>query len=402
MKICEQEHCTGCQACVSICSESAISMQPDKKGFYHPVVDEESCINCGLCIKSCPANVDYNNTNIIHNQTVVAAWNKNSQIRQNSSSGGVFSVIANYVLEKNGVIFGARWTDNWTVSHAYCEKKEDLAVFHGSKYLQSDVGESYKKAESFLENGRLVLFSGTPCQIAGLKSYLKKTYSNLLTVDLVCHGVPSSKVWRDYATYMEGKYNDKITNVKFRYKEPSWLSSSVKISFEKSNPYLGSVFIDPYFVGFVKNFYLRDSCYKCKFSNTNRHGDITLADFWGYEPSSFKYVSYDKGVSLVILNNNYGISVFNNISKDLVFEKSTIEKAIRGNLNLREPQKRPNGSDNFWNEYLETGDFISANKKHIKPDVAKSKSIIDRLRKYKFILPQWIIRLIQNIRKTTK
>lgn len=191
----EKKECCGCNACAQRCPKSCITMREDSEGFLYPEVDKEICIDCGICEKVCPVMYQGNKRKPL---AVYAVKHKNNEIRLSSSSGGVFTALAESVIDEGGVVFGAKFDDNWCVVHSYSETKEGLAAFRGSKYLQSRIGDSFKKVECFLKANRKVLFSGTPCQIAGLKRFLRKEYDNLLTVDFVCHGVPSPGVWREY------------------------------------------------------------------------------------------------------------------------------------------------------------------------------------------------------------
>ena len=232
-----------------------------------------------------------------------AARGRDEEIRKESSSGGVFCLLAKEVIRRGGVVFGAGFDEHWEVAHSYIEKTEDIRRFMGSKYVQSRVGDTYREAEAFLEQGRLVLYSGTPCQIYGLKAYLGKDSECLLTVDMVCHGVPSRKVWRDYLVYRaKGR---QITSVNFRDKTEGWGKSSLKIDFENGESYRECLQKDLYLQGFVQDIYLRPSCYECKFKGIKRDTDITLADFWGCErllPEMFD----DRGTSLVLLQSERG------------------------------------------------------------------------------------------------
>ena len=231
MKIIEKKDCMGCYACFNICPQNAITMQEDEKGFKYPIIDKEKCIKCGLCKKVCPV---INQTIIKNTPQAYAIINKDNYVRETSSSGGCFSLIAEYIIENGGVVFGATFDENWRVKHTWIENIEKIKMFRGSKYLQSTIGDTYKRAKEFLDKGRKVLFTGTPCQIEGLKSYLRKDYDNLYTQDIICHGVPSPKVHDKYLEYQKNKFNaKKIKRIEHRNKENGW--KVVEISLMASN-----------------------------------------------------------------------------------------------------------------------------------------------------------------------
>lgn len=398
MEICKQEDCTACEACRLVCPTGAISMEPNEKGFLHPVIDEHKCIHCDICRNICPANAteDVNENQI--DKKVFAAWIKDKNVRDESSSGGVFSAIADYVLNKGGIVFGARWTDDLSVVLDYCTDSEELRKFRGSKYVQGRTEDNYKKAKGFLDCGKNVLFSGTPCQIAGLKSYLRKDYPNLITVDLICHGVPSPMVFQDYIKYMEKQHNDKVASVYFRYKKPAWCSCSVRIEFEHAT-YINSAQIDPYFVGFDKNFYLRDSCLQCKYTNLNRMGDITIADFWGYRARNWRMRDFYKGCSVVILNTRKGSDVFDNISNNVIFEKKTIDDALRSNKSLTKPYLKAKNSDKFWEDYLASRDFGAVSQKYFIPAKLGFRDALGRwINRHLFLIPEPVINVLKRLR----
>lgn len=398
MQICKQQHCTACEACRSTCPTGAISMEPNEKGFMCPVIAHDKCTLCGACKIICPANStgDINGDQIV--KKVFAGWIRDKKIREESSSGGVFSEIANYVLNKSGAVFGARWTDDFSVVFDYCTDSQGLRRFRGSKYVQGRIEDSFIKAKEFLDNGKDVLFSGTSCQIAGLKSYLKKDYEKLITVDLICHGVPSPMVFKDYIGYMEKKYNDTAKSVCFRYKKPAWSSCSVRIEFENTI-YLNSILVDPYFIGFDKNFYLRDCCYKCNYANLNRVSDITIADFWKYRPKNWKMNNYDRGCSLMIVNTQKGVDVFDDVCKKMAYEERTIDEAIDGNSGLLKPYSKAKGADKFWEEYLASRNFETLSQKYFIPAKLGYKMTLRRWKnRYAFLIPESLLNLTRKFR----
>ena len=348
LKICDNDLCTGCMACVNACAQNAIRMQPNSEGFLYPVVDESLCKNCGLCSRICP-----NNNPIAKEEpkAVYSGWSKDENLRMQSSSGGAFSEIALQTLRRGGVVFGCVLNEKLNVEHTFVENESDLEKIRGSKYVQSYIGDSYKRARSFLNEGREVLFSGTSCQIAGLKAFLKKEYSNLLTVDIICHGVPSPRVWNDYIKYIENINGDKVDSVRFRSKKYSWVFYGMNISFHKiEKNYFGPYYNDPYIRGFLRDFFLRQSCPTCRYTSTARVSDFTIADWWGYKKKDEKDKDFQyKGVSLVLANSNKALDVVKNLNMEL--RERSIEEAKKTNLCLSRPYPKNPMREKFWEDY---------------------------------------------------
>ncbi len=353
--ICKVELCSGCGMCVQLCKHSAIKMISDIEGFLRPVVEPALCVDCGLCQKRCPANSPaFVNRN--EPLKVFSGWSSDEEIRMASSSGGAFSEIAKYVISKNGVVFGVALDDKVQARHTYVEQEEDLCKLQGSKYVQSVIGSSYKEAEEFLRQGRLVLFSGTPCQIAGLYSYLHNDYENLLTIDLICHGVPSPLVFEDYKKWIEDKIHEKVSYVKFRCKKSSWIFYSMGINShtEKNKittySYIGSYYADPYIRAFLRDNILRPSCYSCQYASTKRVADFTIADWWGYKATCPDDKDFErKGVSLLMCNSRKALEIVHELNMDL--RERTLEEAIRTNRSLKQPFSLPPTRDRFWRDY---------------------------------------------------
>lgn len=315
-------------------------MHEDEEGFLYPQVDETLCIDCGLCEKVCPVlNQDERRTPI----SCYAAVNPDMVIRKKSSSGGVFTMLAENVIDDGGVVFGAAWDERWRVVHKYTETKEALAAFRGSIYIQSIIGDSYKQAEQFLKTGRQVLFSGTPCQIAGLRKFLRKDYDNLFTVDFICHGVPSPGVFRWYLQEEINKYIDRkgekksvsfspihsipkgdillpdglrIVDIRFRDKREGWKKFSFALTLagssadgkQNSVSLSNTLHEHPFLKGFLNNYYLRPSCHRCPSKQFKSGSDITLADYWGYQNDIIK--DDDTGISAILVSSEKGLNAF--------------------------------------------------------------------------------------------
>lgn len=328
IEISDKKLCSGCTACASICPVNCISMEKDEEGFLYPAVDKSRCIKCGLCEKICPILNKQVDTK--QKPRAYALVHKDLDIRMKSSSGGAFSLLADYVLDKGGVVFGASFDEKFNVCHTYIENKEDLQKLRASKYVQSDMGNSFKKAKELLDNGKLVLFTGTACQIGGLKSYLRKDYDNLITQDLICHGVPSPLVWEKYLEYRYSKAHAKIQEISFRDKHLGWLLFSMRMKFANNKTYRKSHITDPMFIMFLFNKCLRPCCYACSFKTITRQCDITLADFWGVN-SVCKKLNDNKGVSLVLIHTKKGEEIFNAIKDKANYLEVPFDKAVAHN-----------------------------------------------------------------------
>lgn len=343
IEIKDKSKCSGCHACMSVCPKSAIKMKCDDEGFLYPFVDKEECIDCGLCEVACQAINPIVNT---RTPKAYACYNTDEDIRLQSSSGGVFTAIAKWIISQNGIVFGAGFDDNLNVVHMEIDNEKDLSKLRGSKYVQSVIGNNFIKAKEYLDAGRIVLFTGTPCQIDGLLQYLKKDYPNLYTQDIICHGVPSPKVWRKYLEYQEICFNEKIksnSNPQFRNKRIGWTSFSQVLIFENNKEYAENFKNDLYMKTFLKNVSLRHSCYDCHSKTLDRNSDITLADLWGCKdivPEMFD----DKGTSFVMINSKKGKELFEKILSQFVYKQIDLNKAVVYNTSayqsVKTPQKR--------------------------------------------------------------
>lgn len=353
-----KDECCGCTACKNICPKHAITMEEDEQGYLYPKIDINICVDCGLCKKVCI----FNSSKIkkeINIPKVYAAKNKNESIRITSSSGGLFVQISDYILKKNGAIYGAQFDENFNVCHKRATTKIERDKFKGSKYIQSDLDDIFVKVKKDVESGEDVLFTGTPCQIAGLKSFLgeKKDLSKLYFCDVVCHGAPSPKIFEDYKLFMQKKYASKIKNINFRSKTIPRQVQDIKIVFENGKEFNKVAVNDVFYRLFLDDIILRPSCYNCKFASIYREGDITLADYWGIEKSMPEFQDY-KGVSLVMVNSSKGKAIFDGIYDTLIIKESTIDECMQPNL--KGPCKKNHKVDLFWKHYYEKGfEFVA-------------------------------------------
>lgn len=348
IKIVNKQDCCGCSACNNICPKNAVKMEEDDEGFRYPKVDLSLCVNCGLSERVCP--VINKNEHKDEVRLAYAAYNKNEEIRLNSSSGGVFSLLSEYVLKQGGCVFGAAYNDKFEVVHKKIEKPEELNELRGSKYTQSAIGDTYSRAKEELKRGRLVLFTGTPCQIGGLKAYLGKEYENLITQDLICHGVPTPKLWKDYVAYRERISGSPARRTFSRHKFYGWKRYSVLFKFSNNTEYRAPLTDDIYMKAFLRNLCLRPSCYSCAFKSKDRVSDITLADFWGIQ-NVIPDMDDDKGTSLVVIHSEKGQRIFEKIKKNLTYKETDLEQAIIYNKSMIKSVEKPKKREKFFNVY---------------------------------------------------
>lgn len=326
-KIIEIKTCTGCTACENICPKKAITMKENEQGFKYPEVDKSKCIECQICKKICPI---LNQKERKNNIKAYACYNKNDIERNNSSSGGLFILLAKKIIEKNGVVFGAYLNTENKVVHGYAQNLDEIKKFMGSKYVQSDMNDNYQKVKDMLQQGKQVLFSGTPCQIEGLYAFLKIEYGNLYTIDIICHGVPSPLVWEKYLNYRKKKDKQSPKKISFRNKDNGWNLFNMKFTYQNAENYTKKFTEDIYMKSFLCNISLRDSCYNCSFKKINRKSDITLGDFWGIE-NIYPQMTDNKGVSAVIINSSKGQQMFSEVENELVLKEVKIEEIEKYN-----------------------------------------------------------------------
>lgn len=344
----EKKNCTGCHACWSVCPRKCIRMMPDEEGFLYPQVVQEQCIDCGACEKVCPVLHPADTQSPLE---VYAARNWDENVRMSSSSGGVFTLLAKEIIRRGGVVFGASFTKDWQVVHSWTEQLEGLAAFQGAKYVQSLMGDTYLQVCRFLKQGRWVLFSGTPCQVAGLKHFLRTHYERLLTVDVVCHGVPSPLVWRTYLDSIN-PWKVPITALSMRDKTRGWKQYGMEIRTEDTVLYTGKAASNLYSQGYLDNLYLRPSCYACLAKKGRSHSDLTLGDFWGIE-RVYPSMDDNRGTGLVLVNTPMGMNFYRSL---LVLQKEvTYEQALRENPSLECSAPLTEMREEFWNRFPAEG-----------------------------------------------
>lgn len=375
IKIVNKQDCCGCSACVQRCPKHCITLKEDGEGFLYPHVNSDECIDCGLCEKVCP-ELHHGERHIP--LEVYAARNKDESIRMQSSSGGIFTLLAEKVIQEGGVVFGAAFDVNWEVMHTYAETMEGLVDFRGSKYMQSRIGTAYQDAEYFLKQGRKVLFSGSPCQIKGLKLFLRKNYDNLIAVDFICHGVPSPKVWREYLKETIARKSGKnsvlpypipckigIDTVDFRSKSTGWKKYSFALTLSetsvegvKNTVLLSSVFSEnPFMRAFLADLILRPSCYSCPSKSGRSGSDLTIADYWAI-PQVAPEFDDDKGVSLVLVQTEKGKSFYQSLKEKTTFIVTSYQEAQGANGGFKEKTPMHPKRSRFFTEFAQSDDII--------------------------------------------
>lgn len=377
-EIVAKELCVGCTSCANICPKKAISMEEDSKGFKYPIINQEECIDCGMCKKVCPI-LNYKRE-VEFEGVVYAAYNKNENIRSHSSSGGIANLLAEYIIEQDGIVIGASFDRDFNVIHSIAKNKDDIKKFMGSKYVQSNLDDVFKQIKTYLDDDKYVLFTGTPCQVEGLKSFLIKDYNKLYTQDSICHGVPSPKVWIKYLQYRKLKdvnNKEEITDINFRNKDKGWSKYDFEIKYETTNFKINHS-QDLYFKAFLKNTDLRESCYNCLFKKKHRISDITLADYWGIT-NIHQGFEDDKGVSAVIINTNKGKELFEKIKRNICYEKTSLDDVIKYNPSMINSSCKDLKREKFFRN-LDRMNFYNLIKKYTyHPSLVKR--IIRKIRK---------------------
>lgn len=336
MEICKREECCGCFACVNICPKQCIHMEPDTVGDIYPVIDESKCISCGACQRACLNNKALS---LRKPKSVYRAWVKDNTARSESSSGGLGTALAETVLRKQGIVYGAALQQGCSVSHQAVTQVEDLSLLKKSKYVQSHIRHSYAEIRTLLRQDKEVLFIGTPCQVAGLYSFLGKEYPRLYTVDLICHGVPSQKILQQHVSTILKKLG-KAPNTKYTlyFRDNNDFHLSL-IDGSGKLLYKGDTNTDLYMKTFLNVETLRPSCYRCKFAQSSRVSDITIGDFWGIHLDGEEAEEIAKGISCVLVNTDKGTELLSQTGERLSLQERKLEEAVDGNGQLQFPAK---------------------------------------------------------------
>lgn len=377
IQLCNSSNCTQCSACVFSCPKHCISWEENSEGFKIPNINKDKCIECGACIRACHQLTE--STSVFNAPLLTyAAWSLNKNIRQNSSSGGLFSELAKIILENGGFVFGAAFSDELKVVHISVTSEAELFKLQGSKYVQSDIGDSFPRIDEILKHGKKVLFSGTPCQVAALKKYLKKDYDNLFTIDLICHGVPAQKTFDLYLNSID--IFPKPADV-FSFRNTNgW---GFAMSYNGHNIKVK----DSYYIrAFNRGLMFNEACFNCKYATSKRVGDITLGDFWGLGATNPFSHPKTGGISCVIVNTLKGKKWLEAIS-NIFLEERNLNEAIEGNHNLHSPSNRPKDRDT----YLIDCENLSKSELQEKYDL--SPNFRDYFRPYKYKILKWVSKI---------
>ena len=379
LEIRDKKDCCGCGACVNVCPKSCITLVEDIEGFMYPQVDETACINCGLCEKICPIN-NVKNDSLITPETY-GCFNKNNEEVLKSSSGGIFSLLAKYFYRNNGVVYGAAFVDAYNVAHVRTTNETELDKLRRSKYVQSETSGIFKSVQQDLQKGLKVLFTGTNCQIAGLKAFLAKDYDNLYTQDIICHGVPSKKVWGKYLT--ENKIG-KDAEINFREKSSGWERYNFCAKENGKTKIFEPFDKNSYMKAFLTDCSLRPSCYDCKFKSVDRYSDITLADFWGAE-KTYKDLYFKNGTSIVLIHSSKGKELFEKIKKEIECKKVDFMIVVSDNPSYLFSSKENKNRKMFF-ENIDKIKFKKLTKKYCEPTASQK-------------LKRRVVRFIKKIKK---
>ncbi len=390
------EECCGCQACSNVCPQNAISFKEDLYGFLFPFIDESLCIECHRCEKVCNFHhdaIDFRKEPI----KGFAAVLRDKERLKRSASGGAFWAVAEWVIRKGGCVFGCVWDTDMNPIHTCAETIDQLTPMQGSKYVQSNVGDIYKQVKKKLDENRYVLFSGTPCQVAALRSILKNTnYEKLFTIDLVCHGVPNNKFFHQYLGLLEKQYNGKIVDFHFRHKRPDWLNGCIWIKLKKNKKYITKELFhieSPYFKMFsLRNQSCRLSCSECKYSCSKRVGDLTIGDFWGFQKLDID-LQYQGGLSCLLVNDAKIYPLIDEINMNL--QEVSVDSIIQGNAQLRHPFQK----DDKWDYVMESSSNAEF-EQLAKEYTIENFSSIRRCR-MKRAIPTSLLMLIKKIKNST-
>lgn len=372
----KKELCNGCGACALRCPKNAIKMVEDEEGFLYPVIDKSKCIDCKVCEKVCSNKNESN-----YESEAYIAINNNKEELKMSASGGMFYILAKYVIENEGVVFGVTYNENVEAIHEYATTLNECKKFCGSKYVRSDLKDTYREAEDFLKKGRLVLYTGTACQLSGLKSFLGKEYDNLILCDILCHANPSPKIFELYKKNVEKKHNKKIKNIKFRAKETGWSNSTPLIEFSDNEKIEDRTFYN----AFIKELINRPSCNYCVFASKKRVSDFTIGDFWGIEKVD-NTIDKSNGVSLILINSDKGKRILSFIDKKSLLKKVNIEDVIKYNhfQNVPPNKKRKDFFEKIEKNEINENNIIKYMNIYAKDSILKrvknkTKSIIKKL-----------------------